>query len=187
MTFDDGPAGLYDYAFPCLQKYSISATAFVVEEVTRRGKAWDDKPVMSADQIKSLIRAGIEIGSHGRNHLSLASSRLDHEQLVAETAGSKAGLEDLLLTPIRCFSYPYGTGRDVSPRIVAAIREAGYKLALTSVHGKIHRRSDPLQLHRIKVERSDSLSTFKELLCGGMDQWAWIDKYAPWLQVTRGT
>jgi hypothetical protein len=102
-----------------------------------------------------------------------------------ETLGSKIELENLLSLPIRYFAYPYGTRPDVTPDVVTAIKEAGYELALTSIHGKNHRDADPLQLARIKVEHTDSIAMFKEMLLGGMDRWAWIDRYSAWLQSPR--
>jgi len=187
VTFDDGLQGVFNYALPVVEQYRIPATVFVVEESTLKSKTWDGEPALSPDQIRVMAKHGFLVGSHGRTHVSLAASALNREMLAAETAGSRTGLENLLAMPIRYFAYPYGTKRDVNALVVAAVQDAGYQLALTSVHGNNGSAQDPLQLKRVKVERMDSLSTYAELLRGGMDQWAWIDNHATWLQSTRRT
>jgi peptidoglycan/xylan/chitin deacetylase (PgdA/CDA1 family) len=110
VTFDDGLRGVYDHAFPWLERYNIPATVFVVEDFSVKGRAWNGEPALSCDQIAVMARSGMLIGSHGRPHVSLSSADLGDDALAAETAGSKSGLERLLSMRIRYFAYPY-TGR----------------------------------------------------------------------------
>ena len=185
VTFDDGFEGVHEHAVPCMGRHGIPGAVFVIEESTLNGRTWKGDRTLSPAQLQTMARSGFLVGSHGRSHVSLAAYPLSSEQLNAEIAGSKAGLEQLLGMPVRYFAYPYGTGKDVNSRVVAAVDSAGYDLALTSIHGRIDRAADPLQLRRVKVERTDSLATFRKLLDGGMDQWAWIDTHATWLQSRR--
>lgn len=187
VTFDDGLQGVYDYAFPVLDRYNIPATAFVLEEATKKGKIWSGELALTVEQIMTMAKHRFIVGSHGRSHVSLGASALSEHQLTGETEGSRKTLEDLLEMPVRYFAYPYGTKRDLNSRVISAVEDAGYQLAFTSIHGKNDFATDRFQLKRVKVERMDSLSTFAELLRGGMDQWSWIDNHATWLQSARRT
>ena len=185
VTFDDGLRGVYDHAFPALERHGIPATVFVVEQFTRSGKTMKGMPTLTPEVLQLMAKNGVSIGCHSRSHLSLGSSTLSSAALTAETLGSKRGLEQMLSMDIRHFAYPYGTARDLGQDVVLAVEKAGYELGLSSIHGRVDPSSDRFQLRRVKVEGTDSLSTFAELVCGGMDSWAWIDNYASWLQAPR--
>ena len=182
VTFDDGLLGIYEHAMSSLQRHGISSTVFVVEENLLRGKTLSGRHTLSADHIRAMARVGVLVGSHSRSHVSLGATGWDSNRLSSETLGSKHELERILSMPIRYFAYPYGTQRDVNPDAVAATRDAGYELALTSIHGKISRGADPLQLNRVKIESGDSTGDFPGNIARGMDQWALVDKYGTWLQ-----
>jgi len=185
LTFDDGYEGVYRHAMPSIERYGMPATVFVVETFQRLGRTPNGKSCLTLEQIQIMAKAGIGFGSHGRSHVSLGASELDDDSLWEEVVGSKINLERMLSMPIPHFAYPYGTGRDVNQRVVAAVQRARYGLGLTSIHGKVELRSEPFRLRRIKVERTDSLATFREVLRGGLDQWAWIDQHLSWLQSPR--
>jgi peptidoglycan/xylan/chitin deacetylase (PgdA/CDA1 family) len=145
------------------------------------------KPALSPADIRAMAAAGIEFGSHGRSHISLASAHLAPAVLEREIGGSKTALEESLGVPIPYFAYPYGTARDIDDRVIQAVRQAGYRLGCTSIHGTNLACTNPLLLRRVKVERADSLATFRELLRGGMDAWAVVDNYGTFLQSKRRT
>ena len=83
------------------------------------------KPLLTADQVRQAAQTGMEIGSHGLEHVSLPEA--DDTRLSAETARSRAILQELLGQQIRGFCYPYGTlGRSCRGR---RCRTAGYDYA----------------------------------------------------------
>jgi len=117
LTFDDGWKNQYTYAVPVLEKDHIIATFFIIT-----GYADGKYPAyMSWNQIISLDKAGMEIGSHTVDHLNLKTITPDKVQF--EITQSKARLEQELGHPITTFAYPeYGQ----NPAIQAALKAAGY-------------------------------------------------------------
>ncbi|TDC81461.1 polysaccharide deacetylase family protein [Actinomadura sp. 7K507] len=127
LTFDDGYADFATRAVPVLLRYGFGATAFIVSGRTGTYNAWDDgprKPLMTDDQIRTVADAGIEIGSHGRHHVSLPGT--DDTELREELEESRAGLEEIIEGPVTGFAYPYG---HATSREVEAVRAAGYDYA----------------------------------------------------------
>jgi len=143
LTFDDGYADFATAVVPVLLRYGFGATVFVVAGKLGEHNDWDQegpvKPLMTADQVREVADAGMEIGSHGLHHLSLPPIGTD--VLAAETRRSREILESLLGTPVRGFCYPYG---HVSRRVAAAVDEAGYDYAVaTWDQGRRDRRALP--------------------------------------------
>jgi peptidoglycan/xylan/chitin deacetylase (PgdA/CDA1 family) len=131
LTFDDGYADFATDVVPVLLRHGFSATVFAVAGKLGRHNDWDHdgpiKALMTADSLRQVADLGIEIGSHGLNHLSLP--QIGSDVLAAETRRSKEILESLLGTPVRGFCYPYG---HVSERVAAAVAVAGYDYAVAT-------------------------------------------------------
>jgi glycosyltransferase involved in cell wall biosynthesis/peptidoglycan/xylan/chitin deacetylase (PgdA/CDA1 family) len=127
ITFDDGYVSVLDAALPVLRRHGFGATAYIISDRIGGTNVWDEGPVwplMTADQLRELAAAGIEIGSHAATHMHLAEAT--PEQLAAEVSGSKARLAGLLGTEIRSFAYPYGSMNAAARQ---AVRDAGYEHA----------------------------------------------------------
>jgi len=128
LTFDDGYQDFVTHAMPILRRHRFTATAFVLAGRLGGHNAWSRpgpcKPLLSADQVCEVARAGIEIGSHGLAHISLPKT--DNAQLEAETTRSRTILEDLLGQEVVGFCYPYG---HLNARVVEAVRTAHYGYA----------------------------------------------------------
>jgi peptidoglycan/xylan/chitin deacetylase (PgdA/CDA1 family) len=125
LTFDDGYADFATRAVPALLRYGFGATVYVVTGRIGAYNAWDDggprKPLMTADQIRTVADAGMEVASHGRHHVSLPGT--DDTELREELEESRAALEDVVQAPVTGFAYPYG---HAGAREVEAARAAGY-------------------------------------------------------------
>ena len=128
LTFDDGYQDFVTYAMPVLQRYGFTATAFVLAGRLGGHNAWDSpgpyKALLTADQVCQAAQDGMEIASHGLEHVSLLD--VDDSQLCAETVRSRAILQELLGQQIRGFCYPYG---HLDARVVEAAETAGYDYA----------------------------------------------------------
>jgi peptidoglycan/xylan/chitin deacetylase (PgdA/CDA1 family) len=126
LTFDDGYADFGEHVLPALARYGFTATVFVITDLLGGSNKWDvlgpRKPLMTADQIRHVARHGMEIGSHSRRHVSLASltSLCD---LIGEVSESRTILADLTGEQITGFCYPYG---HLNTLAVDAVRAAGY-------------------------------------------------------------
>jgi peptidoglycan/xylan/chitin deacetylase (PgdA/CDA1 family) len=128
LTFDDGYQDFIANAMPLLQEYGFTATLFVLAGRLGGQNEWSRpgpcKPLLTADDVREIDRAGMEIGSHGLEHVSLLTA--DDLQLNRETVLSREILSELLGRPIPGFCYPYGF---LDTRVVDAVRAAGYHYA----------------------------------------------------------
>jgi peptidoglycan/xylan/chitin deacetylase (PgdA/CDA1 family) len=134
ITFDDGYVNVLENAVPELLKHDFTATMFIVSGLLGGTNEWDgdlgdpEWPLMSAQQVKEVSVAGMEIGSHGVTHPHLPD--LGAHRLRAEISDSRSMLSELLGQTIRGFAYPYGM-MDASAR--SAVQEAGYDYACSVV------------------------------------------------------
>lgn len=102
---------------------------------------------LSAEELLRLAKGNLlEIGAHTVSHPMLA--QLSKAQQESEIVQSKRHLEDLLNNPVNSFSYPHGS---FSETTVAAVRDAGYARACTSLNDIASSRSDCFQLPRFWV------------------------------------
>jgi len=166
LTFDDGYAAIRTAALPLLLARGFSATVFAVSARLGGVNDWDaERPgeaLLSPDSLRELHAAGLEIGSHGATHRALPP--LDGEELAAETAGSRASLEEILGAPVVSFCYPYGA---FDPRTVEAVRNAGYRAATVIRGGIANGLADPFRLPRVAVRGTDPFLDFRLALTRG--------------------
>ncbi|POX56177.1 polysaccharide deacetylase [Streptomyces sp. Ru71] len=152
LTFDDGYADFVEHALPLLRRFGFGATLFVLPGRLGGDNAWDPlgprKPLLTADGVRRAAAAGVEIGSHGLTHIDL--TRADEPTLRAETAASRALLAEVTGREVRGFCYPYGA---VDPRVVTAVRSAGYAYACAIDPGAL---TGPHALPRVHVGQRDT-------------------------------
>jgi peptidoglycan/xylan/chitin deacetylase (PgdA/CDA1 family) len=140
LTFDDGYADFGEHVLPALARFGFTATVFVIAELLGGSNSWDPagprKTLMTAEEIRRIATSGMEIGSHGRRHVSLTS--IPTADLIAEVSGSRAILQEVSGQDVSGFCYPYG---HVDAPAVNAVRAAGYhygcaiwRSPLTGVH-----------------------------------------------------
>jgi peptidoglycan/xylan/chitin deacetylase (PgdA/CDA1 family) len=77
---------------------------------------------MTAGQLREVAAAGMEIGSHGMNHVSLREVT-DPATLAEEVEGSRELLQALTGQDVAGFCYPYG---HLHEQAVQRVRVAGY-------------------------------------------------------------
>jgi peptidoglycan/xylan/chitin deacetylase (PgdA/CDA1 family) len=166
LTFDDGYRGVWGRALPALLARGFSATVFVVADRIGAVNDWDGEtprePLLTADEIRGLHGAGIEIGSHAATHRAL--TLLDDAELAREVAGSRETLERLTGAPVTSFCYPYG---DVDDRVAEAVRSAGYRAAAVIRGGISKDLSDPFRLKRVAVRGTNTRLDFLLALTRG--------------------
>jgi peptidoglycan/xylan/chitin deacetylase (PgdA/CDA1 family) len=123
ITFDDGFAGVYKYAFSVFKKYNFPAAIFVTIDKVDTHKPGEEG--LTWDQIKEMSDSGlITIGSHTLTHRGLASVNLP--LLRKELRESKEILESKLGKEINFFAYPLGSYNDL---VQEEVKNAGYKAA----------------------------------------------------------
>jgi peptidoglycan/xylan/chitin deacetylase (PgdA/CDA1 family) len=88
------------------------------------------KMFLDWDEVKGLVKAGIEIGSHTVSHPNL--TKIDTHKIRLELAESKKRIEEKISQPVVSLSYPYGR---LSPEIVELTKAAGYHCAVAGSEG----------------------------------------------------
>jgi peptidoglycan/xylan/chitin deacetylase (PgdA/CDA1 family) len=158
ITFDDAYLDNLENALPELSRCGFTATCYVPTAAIGRWNLWDAdelgtrKPVMNTEQIRSWCAAGMEVGAHTRTHPHLSDCA--RPRVREEIRGSKRDLEDLVGAEVSHFCYPYG---DYDGQVLAEVRAAGFRTAVTSWRGRSRPGDDLLQLPRVLVTSSDRL------------------------------
>jgi peptidoglycan/xylan/chitin deacetylase (PgdA/CDA1 family) len=178
ITFDDGYADNYG-AFEALAERGMTATWYMVTADVGRESRWKDQPpgrraMLAAGQLRAMAEAGMEIGAHTRHHARLPE--VDDATLADEVGGSRAELEGQLGRAVDSFAYPYGLYDD---RVAEAVRHAGYSVACTTRTGWGMVGGDPMQVRRVAVFNTDSVSSFaRKLVFADNDvSWRRIGRY----------
>lgn len=89
----------------------------------------------------------IEVGAHTVTHPLLSALPVAVQQ--AEIQQSKAWLEVVLGRQISSFAYPYG---EYTAATIAAVQEAGFACACSSMTESVQRHSNCFQLPRVQVQ-----------------------------------
>jgi peptidoglycan/xylan/chitin deacetylase (PgdA/CDA1 family) len=103
--------------------------------------------MMSSAEVIAARRANIEIGAHTVNHPIL--TQIDDQQARNEMTESKAHLEQMLKEKITLFAYPNGRpDQDYATRHAKMVKDAGFKMAVSTASGAANATSDLYQLPR---------------------------------------
>lgn len=95
IAFDDGYKDTFDHCAAFLTKRGIKATFSVASRYI--GKTQENRPVISKEDINSLIRSGHEIASHSATHMNLVEllNKVGEAGVRNELNESKKALSDI--------------------------------------------------------------------------------------------
>ncbi|MFH1136737.1 MAG: polysaccharide deacetylase family protein [Pseudomonadota bacterium] len=161
ITFDDGDRESVLLARDALSARGFFGVVFIVSSRIGQTNDWDrgkgepEFELLRMTDLLSLTEDGWDVGSHGWTHSDLTGK--DDQTLTRELSQSKSELEALLGREVIALSYPYGLN---DRRVREAAQKAGYKLGLTTRHGKNVPGDDPWSLKRIIIKRKDLLLDF---------------------------
>ena len=159
LTFDDGYKSVLTVVKPILDKYSYTATAFLIAGSVGKGPknlSWDD--------VLALRKAGYEIGSHTLTHAYLTrrnpkeTKDAFEKRIYREITESKRVIEQKLGEKIAAIAYPYGLYDDF---VMQTTQEAGYTVGCTIDRGPADNESTALRLPRQMVVNKTSLKAFQ--------------------------
>ena len=158
LSFDDGYKNNYSVVLPLLQKYDAKGSFFVIN------RDIGDELHMNEQEIKGLIAAGMELGSHTYSHNPLAA--IDEKYLVWETDTSRYWLKKKFDGYIvRTLAYPNGSYND---RVIAAAKKYGFYRALTGhvgINTAATYKNAPMEMYRVTVaDDGNGLEGFKKRL-----------------------
>lgn len=103
-------------------------------------------PMLNWDQIRHMKANGIAFGGHTVTHPFV--SKLTPGKTAWEVSECKHRVEEELQSPVEYFAYPNGRQEDFSEASKKAVREAGYRAALTTIWGLNYRSTDPFEMRR---------------------------------------
>ncbi len=139
ITFDDGWEGVYQNAYPILQKYNIPATCFLIDE--NMGK----ETVLKWEQVRQMKQSGlISFYSHGKQHLYY--DKIAPNQLAEDTLQAHQKIEkELGEKQTRIFTYPYGV---YTEETVKTLEQQGFVQNLTDNKINTSKKLNLSKLHR---------------------------------------
>ena len=164
ITFDDGYDDILQM-LPLLGEHRITITVFVPTAFIGKTNSWDSfllknkRRHLSEEQIKQLVAAGVEFGSHSHSHCDL--SRLKDDAIEEELRKSKNILEALTGREVKYIAYPFGRGDN---RVSAIARRLGYQAGIWSSA----RVADVFNVGRTPLNRFDTQLTINAKLHPGI-------------------
>lgn len=113
--------------------------------------------VLGWDALRRLVREGVTLGAHTRNHPLM--TRVAPGVMRQEALDSLHDLERETGTALPIFAYPSG---GANAEVVQVLRQAGFVLAFLTGHGiNDLKTADRLQLRRINVGHNTSLPVLR--------------------------
>ncbi|HPB30731.1 MAG TPA: polysaccharide deacetylase family protein [Candidatus Sumerlaeota bacterium] len=155
ITFDDGFEDNHTYAFSKLRDMGYTATFFMVSGMVGR-RDEDGRQYLTAEQLREMAGAGMNIGSHTQRHVRLA--RLAPDEMDREVRESKKELEMISGVGVDWFCYPFGSfSRDIAKRV----ENAGFHGATSVIRDNRVRAEQMYYLPRVMVMGQTSIRRFR--------------------------
>lgn len=152
ITFDDGYADQFSFAFPILQRYGDVATFFVnVGTIgTPRHMSWDD--------VETMARAGMSIGCHGVTHVDLAELGASAQSYQIDRCVQT--LSARLHSGVLAYAYPSGA---FDAETIALEQQAGLIFGFTTDPRFQTDAQSPYELTRRRIKSGMTAADFAAL------------------------
>jgi peptidoglycan/xylan/chitin deacetylase (PgdA/CDA1 family) len=158
ITFDDGYADNCTDALPMLIKRGIPVTYFVTAHHTIENEPFPHdlelkKPqrANTVEVLRSLHKAGVEIGSHSKTHVDLGPIA-DPKKLFDEVVGGTRELEKAVGCRIRYFAFPFGQPENLNPDVFQMCHDYGFQAVVSAYGGWNEIGDDSFHLQRFHGE-----------------------------------
>jgi peptidoglycan/xylan/chitin deacetylase (PgdA/CDA1 family) len=103
---------------------------------------WENVAALSNSKV-------VSIGSHAVSHVPL--TQLTNAEVMQEMTESRQIIESRIGQRVDALAYPNG---DFSSDVMACAREAGYRIAVSTLEGKVQQGDDPFNLKRINIHKT---------------------------------
>ena len=149
VTIDDGYKDAFEYAFPILQKYRITANFMIATGLT----GGEDN--MSWDQISQIKQSGLAyFVNHTWSHYAVSNGSADKIQYEIQTG--KKQLEEHTGQSVNIFAYPYGSFNN---NAIEILKNNGFIGAFSTIPGFLQCDSFIMTLHRTHIGNASFLLT----------------------------
>ena len=153
ITVDDATRSTFEEAWPRLEKAGLPFTVFVSTDPVDEGHAG----IMSWDELRQLVAAGVTIGNHSAAHGHMWQD--DDAVNRADLLRARRRIKEELGVDAPLFAYPYGEWNAALRTLVA---ELGFEAAFGQQSGVAAAHSDPLNLPRFALnERYGEIDRFR--------------------------
>ena len=145
ITVDDATRSTFVEAWPRLEAVGFPFTVFVSTNPVDEGHAG----IMSWDELRSLVAAGVTIGNHGAAHGRMWQN--DNFTNQADLLQARRRLAEELGVDALLFAYPYG---EWNTELRALVAELGFAAAFGQHSGVVAAHSDMLNLPRFALNQN---------------------------------
>jgi len=155
LTFDDGLRSDFELAYPLLKKKGLKGTFFVtVRNIGSNGYT-------TIMELKEMIDAGMEVGSHGLTHRYLLT--MARKEAMKEIFDSKDELEQRINAKVESFA---PVGGHYRKWMIDTARATGFKAFATMVPGVTSLSKDFTILRRNHIQSHHNYTYVEGLLRG---------------------
>lgn len=175
ITFDDGYASVYHFAYPILAELKIPAIVYLVagtihqdapQSSNQFNGLYPDEDMLIWPEVSELQAHSIRMGSHLLHHQDLTS--LDSASADRELLDSKKTIEDHTGRECSSFCFPWGKHNDAA---IQAVRRAGYANSVITTQGRWGKNDllDRYRIPRADIRRDYTLDDFQAVVRGDWD------------------
>jgi peptidoglycan/xylan/chitin deacetylase (PgdA/CDA1 family) len=149
ITVDDGYKSFFKNGLPLLKKHHMRATLFINTKTIGGGD------MMSWDELKETMNAGVEIGNHTHSHAFFLNENAAtrYETFRQEIELSQSIIQENLKVTPGVFTFPYG---EFDPQMKAIVKKLGFKAAAAQNSGVLHEGGDLFMCPRFPMSESYS-------------------------------
>ncbi len=143
ITLDDGYVDNGDLMFPILRQLGLKVTIYLATGLM------ENFNYLTWAKIDEMKTSGfVSFGNHTWSHKNVGGA---HDVVLKEISTADEQLADRGLNSVKTFVYPYGLDTAYGEKV---LKDLGYKLAFTEVHGRIQCKQKRLSLPRIRIGNS---------------------------------
>lgn len=155
LTFDDGYSSILRNAAPILARLGMPGICYVCPGILGGRSTWMDQAswheLMDVAELSETVDAGITLGVHGHDHMSMDS--LSFTELRKHTSDARALLKERVGIQAKTLAYPYGLHKPSSRQ---AVSSAGFECAFA-----IYETAGRWALPRVDINSLDTPRTFR--------------------------
>ena len=165
LTFDDGFADVYEYAWPELRERELPFTLFLATRYIGGRMRWkgstakSDGDALSWHHVEEFLDSGLcTVGNHTHSHVP------PDELTPGELDACSDEIEQHLGHRPQHFAYPWG----IPVRQIEGELRRRFRTVSTGRVGRNSPGHDPMRLRRVPVRRTDPLEFFQAKLTGAL-------------------